>query len=76
MVYIADVTGFGIIVYDHRNKKSWRVESQSTHLRAISQYSNFLIAGESFNLMDGNFGMAISPKRCKSAKKKRIVDTH
>lgn len=64
MVYIADVTGFGIIVFDYANKKSWRAESQSNHLRPNQQYSNFTIAGESFNLMDGVFGMAVSPKTC------------
>lgn len=69
MVYIADVTGFGIIVFDYKNNRSWRVESQANHLRPISQYSNFLIAGESFNLMDGAFGLAISPKACKFEKK-------
>lgn len=64
MVYIPDVTGFGIIVFDYKNNRSWRAESQSTHLRPIQQYSNFYIAGETFNLMDGVFGMAISPKTC------------
>lgn len=62
MVYIADVTGFGIIVFDYKNNYSWRAESQSTHLRPLQQYSNFVIGGESFNLMDGVFGLALSPK--------------
>lgn len=64
MVYIADVTGFGIIVYDYRTNRSWRTESQSDHLRPNTQYSNFVIAGEGFNLPDGVFGMAVSPKNC------------
>lgn len=64
MVYIADVTGFGIIVYDFKANRSWRVESQSDHLKAIPQNSRFTIAGESFDLMDGLFGMAVSPRSC------------
>jgi len=62
MVYIADVTGFGIIVFDYKNNKSWRAQSQSTHLMPLQQYSNFAIGGETFNLMDGVFGLALSPK--------------
>lgn len=30
-VYIADVTGYGIIVYDMLNNKSWRVENKLTY---------------------------------------------
>lgn len=68
MVYIADVTGFGIIVFDYYRKTSWRVESQSTHLQSIPRYSQFTIVGEKFNLTDGVFGMAISPPNCKLTK--------
>ncbi len=64
MVYIADVTGFGLIVFDYKNNRSWRAESQYNHLQPINQYSNFTIAGETFNLMDGVFGLALSPKTC------------
>lgn len=64
MAYIADVTGFGIIVFDYKNNKSWRAESQSTHLSPIQKYSKFYIDRESFDLMDGVFGMAVSPKNC------------
>lgn len=62
MVYIADVTGFGVIVFDYKNNRSWRTESQYDHLRAIDKNSYFSIAGEGFTLMDGVFGLALSPK--------------
>lgn len=64
MVYIADVTGFGIIVYDYKANRSWRAESQSNNLRPIIPYGNFTIAGEKFELADGVFGLAVSPKTC------------
>jgi len=60
MVYIADVTGYGIIVFDYRNNRSWRAES-ALHYPSKA-YSNFTIAGESFNLEDGVFGLSVSPK--------------
>lgn len=66
MVYIADVTGTGIIVYDFRNNRSWRAESPQ--LNAIPAYSNFTIAGETFNLQDGVFGMSVSPRNCRFLK--------
>ncbi|CAH0667385.1 unnamed protein product [Chilo suppressalis] len=58
-VYVADVSGFGMLVVDVAKDRSWRV----TH-RFMFPYPNhgtFTIDGESFDLMDGVLGMALSP---------------
>ncbi|CAO1422210.1 unnamed protein product [Diamesa serratosioi] len=60
-VYIADVTGFSLIVYDALNNRSWRVKNKL--FSPSPAHSTHTIAGESFELMDGLFGMAL-PKRC------------
>ncbi|KAL0841218.1 hypothetical protein ABMA28_014953 [Loxostege sticticalis] len=60
-VYVADVSGFGLLVVDVANDRSWRV----TH-RLMFPYPSqgtFTIEGESFDLMDGILGMALSPYR-------------
>lgn len=58
-VYIADVEKYQLIVYDHRNKKSWNIQNKL--FAADPNQSNFTINGESFNLMDGIFGLALGP---------------
>lgn len=75
MAYIADVTGFQIIVFDLKYNLSWRTQSQLRLLDADSRYSKFTIASESFNLMDGIFGMAVSPKNCKCANELKLTKT-
>ncbi|KAE8744814.1 hypothetical protein FOCC_FOCC008538 [Frankliniella occidentalis] len=60
-VYIADVIG-GIIVYDHQSKSAWRVNHPLT--LPDPAYSTHTIAGTTFYLADGVFGMALSPLRC------------
>ncbi|CAH0719372.1 unnamed protein product, partial [Brenthis ino] len=58
-VYVADVSGFGLLVVDVANDRSWRV----TH-RFMYPYPSrgtFTIDGESFDLMDGMFALALSP---------------
>lgn len=60
MVYIADVTGFSIMVYDMRKNKSWRVQNKLVFPHP--HYGTFTIAGETFDLMDGVLGLALSPK--------------
>lgn len=59
MVYIADVSGFGIIVYDAYANRSWRVQNKL--LYPNPNYGTHTIANESFDLMDGIFGLAITP---------------
>lgn len=60
MVYIADVQGFGLLVYSHQENRAWRFESKLTYPNP--DYGTFTIAGESFDQMDGIFGMALTPK--------------
>ncbi|KAJ8687631.1 hypothetical protein QAD02_023425 [Eretmocerus hayati] len=58
-VYMADVDGRGLIVWN--DGRFVRVESPS--FSPDAKYSNFSIAGETFNLSDGIFGLALSPER-------------
>lgn len=59
-VYIADVTGYGILVYDLQQNRSWRVQNKLVFPHPA--YATFTIAGESFDLTDGIIGMALSPR--------------
>ncbi|XP_031623118.1 major royal jelly protein 2-like [Contarinia nasturtii] len=59
MVYIADVQGFGLIVYSSRTNRSWRVQNKLFYPNP--QFGTHTVAGESFELMDGTFGLALSP---------------
>ncbi|XP_053682299.1 major royal jelly protein 1-like [Sabethes cyaneus] len=60
MIYVADVTGSGLIVYDMSRGKSWRVTNRL--MNPNPDYGTFTIANESFDLMDGMLSMALSPK--------------
>lgn len=60
MVYTADVTGAGLIVYDMARGKSWRVTNKL--MNPNPDHGTFTIANESFDLMDGMISMALSPK--------------
>lgn len=60
MVYIADVNGFGIVVYDFAANRSWRVQNKFMY---PSPYAGtFTLSGETFDLMDGVFGLALTPR--------------
>lgn len=59
-VYIADVNGFSIMVYDQRTDRSWRIVNKL--LYPNPHFGTFRISNEEFDLMDGVFGMALSPK--------------
>ncbi|EFN81560.1 Major royal jelly protein 1, partial [Harpegnathos saltator] len=56
-VYMADVTGYGLVIYDRG--QMWRLESKE--FRADPAVSNYTIMGESFTLEDGLLGMAKHP---------------
>lgn len=60
MVYIADVGGFGVVVYDMLQNRSWRLQNKFFYPNP--HFGTFTIKGESFDLMDGVFGLAVSPK--------------
>lgn len=59
-VYIADVTTFHMIVYDMRTRRSWRTANKLFYPHPT--HGTFNLLGETFDLMDGLVGMAISPK--------------
>nr|CAD7439552.1 unnamed protein product [Timema bartmani] len=59
--YVADVTGFGLIVYDARHNRSWRVTSNYFYPYPISGY--FDLNGETFDLMDGVLGLGMGPNK-------------
>lgn len=60
MVYIADVTGYGVMVYDYQRNVAWR--TQNKYFYPTPDNGTFTIAGESFDLMDGVLGMSLSRK--------------
>ena len=57
--YIADVTEYGLIVFDSRNHRSWRVNSNYFYPYPI--HGTFNVGGSQFDLMDGVIGLALSP---------------
>lgn len=59
--YIADVTGFGLLVYDYRNSRSWRIQNNLFY--PYPPYGTFHIRGDTFDLMDGILGLALGPIR-------------
>lgn len=61
--------GFGLIVMDE-NEKFHRIEDES--FQPEDENSNYTIAGESFNLPDGLFGLALSPK-LKNTRKRSLA---
>ncbi|XP_063230558.1 protein yellow-like [Bacillus rossius redtenbacheri] len=59
VAYIADVTENSLIVYDANKSRSWRVNSNLFYPYPSAGF--FTISGESFDLMDGLFGLALGP---------------
>ncbi|KAK1118673.1 hypothetical protein K0M31_014977 [Melipona bicolor] len=57
--YIADVTGFALIVYDFSNSRSWRISNNLFY--PYPPYGTFDINGDTFDLMDGILGLALGP---------------
>ncbi|XP_030022180.1 protein yellow isoform X1 [Manduca sexta] len=60
-VYVADVSGFGVLVVDVAGDRSWRATNKLFF--PYPSRGTFTIDGESFDLMDGVLGMALSPYR-------------
>lgn len=58
-VYIADVTGFALIVYDHQYARSWKINNKLFY--PYPNHGTFNIRGDTFDLMDGIIGLALSP---------------
>lgn len=59
--YIADVTGFALIVYDHRNSRSWKINNNLFY--PYPPHGTFNIKDVTFDLMDGILGLALGPLR-------------
>lgn len=58
-VYVADAGGYGLVVYDHQNMRSWRVDNKLFF--PYPEGGTFSINGYEFDMMDGVLGMALSP---------------
>ncbi|XP_026317822.1 protein yellow-like [Hyposmocoma kahamanoa] len=59
-VYIADVTGPALVVVDVAKNRSWRLTHRLFY--PFPSRGNFTVDGESFDLMDGILGMALTPR--------------
>ncbi|KAM7363839.1 L-dopachrome tautomerase yellow-e2 [Cochliomyia hominivorax] len=70
-VYMADATGTSLIVYDVVNNDSWRIENRYTF--PDPDFSRHTIAGESFELLDGVFGLSLTPP---GLNRKRLLYFH
>ncbi|KAL0279776.1 UNVERIFIED_CONTAM: hypothetical protein PYX00_001261 [Menopon gallinae] len=57
--YVADVTTYGLIVFNSRTRSSWRVSSN--YFYPFPLYGTLNVAGQEFDLMDGVIGLALSP---------------
>ena len=73
-VYIADVTAFAVVVYDLETNDSWRIQNRLMY--PSPKYGIFNIASDSFDLMDGVLGMAISKKSKLSYNDDRLLYFH
>nr|XP_018907408.1 PREDICTED: protein yellow-like [Bemisia tabaci] len=58
-VYLSDTVAPGIVVYDARRDAAWRLSHPN--MFPEPEFGKFTLQGESFTLMDGIIGMAISP---------------
>lgn len=75
-VYIADVSGFALIVYDSLSDKSWKIQNKLVCPSLVSKpfycysyslqffpypnYGTLTLAQESWDLMDGLFALSLS----------------
>lgn len=59
-LYVADVQAPGLLVFDAQTQTSWRI--QNKWMYPDPDFGTFTLAKESFNLMDGMFGMSLTPK--------------
>nr|XP_018902711.1 PREDICTED: protein yellow [Bemisia tabaci] len=57
--YVTDLMAYGLIVYDMKNKDSWRIDHHYFHFDPLS--GDYHIGGVNFQWNDGIFGIALSP---------------
>ena len=60
-MYIPDVNAFALIVYDIETNKSWKITNKLFYPNP--SFGTFTIAGESFDMMDGIFGIALQKEK-------------
>ncbi|XP_012284346.1 protein yellow [Orussus abietinus] len=60
-VYVADVTGFSLLVYDAQRDESWKIKNKLFY--PYPPHGTFHIKNETFDLMDGILGLALGPVR-------------
>lgn len=58
IAYIADVTGYGLLLFSLQDKTSWRVNSPRFY--PYPEYGIFTVNEITFSFMDGIFGLALS----------------
>ncbi|CAH1153962.1 unnamed protein product [Phaedon cochleariae] len=60
-VYLGDVRGFQMIVYDLAQNRSWAVRDRTMY--PYPNYGIYNIAGQQFYIMDGIVGMSLTPNK-------------
>lgn len=58
---MADVEGYALLFYNHRNQTTQRFTSSALVYDPQLSSTTYTIEGESFTLEDGPVGMALSP---------------
>lgn len=71
-VYIPDVNAFALIVYDFETNKSWKIQNKLFYPNP--NFGTFTIADESFDLMDGIFGIAMKKEMINN--NDNLIDSH
>lgn len=61
-LYIADVSGHGLVIYNLQQDRSFRINNTRGNAFGPNiEAENMTIAGETFDLTDGTLGMSLSP---------------
>ncbi|XP_055852942.1 major royal jelly protein 1-like [Episyrphus balteatus] len=74
MIYVADVTKPGLLVYDSIRDMAWRVENPL--MQPDPNFVTHTVAGESFDLADGMFALNLTPRSKKGLHSERHLYFH
>ncbi|XP_055904967.1 major royal jelly protein 3 [Eupeodes corollae] len=74
MIYIADVTKPGLLVYDSVLDEAWRVENKL--MNPDPDFGTHSVAGGTFELMDGIFAINLTPRNKKGGYNERFLYFH
>jgi lysophospholipid acyltransferase (LPLAT)-like uncharacterized protein len=58
VIYIADTVGYALIVVDLASQQAWQIRDKT--MFPSPEAGTFNVAGETFELMDGVLGLALS----------------